>query len=296
MELKITKSIDVVEGITRQEFEEKYYYPQKPVVIRGLVNDYPAYHKWSFEFFKREMGDLEVGIFDASLERADRSYKEPHYKMPFRDYLEEIQKGPTKKRLFLFNPFKYNESLLKDFEFPKLCNGFLKSFPFMFFGGDGSITRAHQDMDMSCVFLTQFEGKKRVVLFDPKYSDLLYRYPFNVHTGVNIDNPDFEKYPALQYVEGIETVLEFGDTIFMPSGWWHHIEYIGSGFGMSLRCLSPNYTDRIKGGINVAVKTHVDELMRKVIGDDWFQYKERKAIERANAAVEELQKQKVKLA
>jgi ribosomal protein L16 Arg81 hydroxylase len=151
----------------------------------------------------------------------------------------------------------------------------------MFFGGDGSITRAHQDMDMSCVFLTQFEGKKRVVLIDPKYSTLLYKFPFNVHTGVDFDKPDFEKYPGLKYVSGYEVTLEFGDTLFMPSGWWHHIEYIGSGFSMSLRCLSPRVKDRIQGGLNVGVRTHFDELMRKVMGDTWFRYKERKAFERA---------------
>jgi ribosomal protein L16 Arg81 hydroxylase len=285
MELSINHNIDVVNGITRHEFEENYYFKQKPVLIKGLVDGYLAASKWSLEYFKTEMGDQEVGIFDASLEKPNRSFKEPDYKMPFRSYLEEIQRGPTKKRLFLFNPFKFQPSLLNDFEFPKICDGFLKSFPFMFFGGDGSITRAHQDMDMSCVFLTQFEGKKRVVLFDPKYSDLLYRYPFNVHTAVNIDHPDFLRFPGLQYVQGSEVTLEFGDTLFMPAGWWHHIEYVGSGFSMSLRCLSPNYADRIKGGLNVAIKTHIDELMNRVIGDDWFQYKERKAIERANNAI-----------
>jgi ribosomal protein L16 Arg81 hydroxylase len=288
MELSINHDIDIVKDITRQEFEEKYFFPQKPVLIKGLFDQSPAAQKWSLDYFKKEMGDHQVGIFDGALERPDRSFKEPDYKMPFADYLDEIQKGSTKKRLFLFNPFKHHPALFNDFEFPAISKRILKSFPFMFFGGDGAITRAHQDMDMSCVFLTQFEGKKRVVLFDPKYSTLLYRYPFNVHTAVDIDHPDFDKYPGLQFVKGSEVILEFGDTIFMPSGWWHHIEYVGSGFGMSLRCLSPNVSDRIRGGLNVAVKTHVDDLMRKVIGEDWFQYKERKALERANEAIERI--------
>ncbi|MFY0687536.1 MAG: cupin-like domain-containing protein [Cyclobacteriaceae bacterium] len=280
MELSITKQIDVVEGITRREFEENYYFPQKPVVLKGLMQPHKA-NNWSLDYFKCTMGETEVGIFDAELEKMDRSYKEPDYYMSFRDFLSEIQQGPTKKRLFLFNPFKHNRELLNDFEFPKLCGGFLKSFPFMFFGGDGSITRIHQDMDMSCVFLTQFEGKKRVVLFDPKFSNLLYRLPFNVHTTVDITNPDYNKYPGLRYVEGMETILEFGDTIFMPSGWWHHIEYIGSGFGMSMRCVSPHIKDIAKGAWNVGVNTNIDDLLRKIAGDAWYQYKVKKAHDRA---------------
>ncbi|MBV6646297.1 MAG: cupin-like domain-containing protein [Cyclobacteriaceae bacterium] len=289
MKLDITQDLEVAHNITREEFEEKYYYPQKPVILKGLVDPFPAAKKWDFQYFKDEMGDTEVGIFDASLERVDRAYKEPHYKMPFRDYLDEIEAGPTKKRLFLFNAFKFHPPLLKDFEFPKICGGFIKSFPFMFFGGDGSITRAHQDVDLSCVFLTQFTGKKRVVLFDPKYSHLLYRFPFNVHTAVDIDNPDFDKYPALRYVKGQEAILEFGDTIFMPPGWWHHIEYVGSGFSMSLRCLSPSKLHWLRGGWNVAVQTHLDEVLRNVLGEKWWlNYKERKAQELAEKAMKKI--------
>lgn len=293
MRINTQENIDVVHNISRKEFEEKFYYPQKPVVIKGLMDPFPASKKWNFNFFKDEMGDMEVGIFDAALEKVDRSYKEPHYYLKFREYLDEIEKGPTKKRLFLFNPFKQNKGLMEDFEFPKICSGFLRSFPFMFFGGDGSVTRAHQDMDMSCVFLTQFTGKKRVVLFDPKYSNLLYRFPFNVHTAVNVDVPDFEKYPGLKHVKGHQVILEFGDTLFMPAGWWHHIEYLGSGFSMSLRCFSPHLKDWIKGGWNVAVNTNLDDFLLKFKGENWFKYKERLAFERANQEIAKIENNRI---
>lgn len=289
MSVNIQQNIDVVQGITRKDFEENYYYPQKPVVIKGLVDGYPASEKWNFQFFKDEMGDMEVGVFDGALEKADRSFKHPDYFMKFRDYLNEIEAGPTKKRLFLFNPFKVNKRLFEDFEFPKICSGFLRSFPFMFFGGDGSVTRIHQDMDMSCVFLTQFTGKKRVVLFDPKYSSLLYRLPYNVHTAINIDKPDFQKFPGLKYVTGQEALLDYGDTIFIPAGWWHHIEYVGSGFSMSLRCLSPRVKDLVQGGWNVTVNTHLDEIMLKMRGKKWFNYKERVAIKNAKRAISRIE-------
>ena len=288
MPLEITKSIKKINVISREAFEQTYYYPQKPVVIKGLFENQAAGQKWDLEYFKNTMGDVEVGIFDASLERIDRSYKKPHYTLSFRDYLEEIEKGPTKKRLFLFNAIKFNKALLNDFEFPTICGGFIKSLPFMFFGGDQSVTRIHQDMDMSCVFLSQFTGKKRVVLFDPKYSELLYRFPFNVHTGVNIMDPDYEKYPGLEYVKGEEVTLEYGETLFMPSGWWHHIEYQGSGFSMSMRCLSPKKRDWIKGGWNVAVNTNVDEIMLKILGDHWFNYKTKLAQKCATNLLKEI--------
>ena len=42
MALDINHPVDRVEGITREEFQEKYMKPQKPVVIHGLLKDSPC--------------------------------------------------------------------------------------------------------------------------------------------------------------------------------------------------------------------------------------------------------------
>ncbi|MFT6134199.1 MAG: hypothetical protein ACJAZM_000686 [Cyclobacteriaceae bacterium] len=47
--------------------------------------------------------------------------------------------------------------------------------------------------------------------------------------------------------------------------------------------------DRVEGGNNVGLITHMDELMRKAFDSDWFQYIERKAVEKANKAYSDLQ-------
>ena len=294
MRITIAQEVPEIEVIPRKQFEKQFYFPQKPVVIKGLFANDPADGKWGLNFFKKQMGSLPVGIFDATLESVDRAYKKPHYQMSFADYLQEIQQGPTKKRLFLFNAFKHNPSLLDDFRFPEICGGFIRSFPFMFFGGEGSVTRAHQDVDMSCIFLTQFEGRKRVVLFDPIHSKLLYRLPFNVHTPVDIDNPDFDKYPGLQFVQGLETTLTYGDTLFIPSGWWHYIQYLDSGFSMSLRCLSPHKKDWIMGAWKVGVVSTLDDWLRKSIGKKkWYQYKEDRAIRLAQEEIDRIERERV---
>ena len=45
----------------------------------------------------------------------------------------------------------------------------------------------------------------------------------------------YENFPALSLTQGQEVILERGDTLFIPSGFWHHMEYLESGFSMSLR-------------------------------------------------------------
>ena len=148
----------------------------------------------------------------------------------------------------------------------------------------------HQDIDMSNVFLTQFQGKRRVVLFSPDYSKLLYRYPCNVHTGVNVVKPDYERFPGLQYVKGFECEISHGDTLFMPGEYWHYIEYIEGGFGMSLRSLNPHLNKRFRGLMNLTMRQATDWSMRKVLGNKWFELKQNIAERRANAEIDKIEK------
>lgn len=288
MPLDISTQVPRVKAseLTRKEFEERFLFPQKPVILEGLLADQPCFTKWSYDFFKKEMGDVKVGIFDVKKGAADRSYKAPDDYMPFGEYLDILQGGPSPIRLFLFDIFKYNPSLKKDVSFPKITGKWNKRFMFTFFGGEGSVARNHQDMDMANVFLTQFEGERHVILFDPKYSELLYRYPFNVHSAIDVDKPDFETYPGLKYVKGYQTKLYRGDTLFMPSGFWHHIRYEKGGYGMALRSWSPNLKLRFKGLLNVAILTHLDEIFLKISPKGWYNWKKKTAVKRANKAIE----------
>lgn len=287
--MNIDTPVPVVDAtsISRKEFETKYLKPQKPVVLRGLWKQYPAYNKWNMDFFREAMGDIEVSLFSSKQANPSETLAVAHAKMPFNQYLDLIEREPTDLRLFLFPVFKHKPELLKDFSYPKITGRYLK-IPFMFFGPKQSITRMHQDIDMSNVFLTQFSGRKRVVLFAPDQSDLLYRLPFNVHSTVDIDKPDFETYPGLKYAKGATAILEFGDTLFMPSGYWHHIEYLEGGFGLSVRTIGANIATILKGGYNVTLRRKFDDVMRKLYDQKWFEYKKRLAQKRANAAISKI--------
>ena len=286
MPLDLSLQIDRVENISKEAFQEHYMKPQKPVIIKHFYGkDAPFYSKWTFDYFKKELGHIQVGIYDVEGKKRkdDRSYKSTDDFMNFGEYLDLIQEKPTTIRLFLFNIFKHKKELREDFRFPDIANHVFRFMPLAFFGGKGATTRIHQDMDMSNVFLTELVGKKRVVLFDPKYSNLLYRYPFGVHTSIDVNNPDFERYPGLHKVQGYDCFIEAGDTIFMPAGWWHHIEYHSAGIGMAMRSLSPSMVTRLQGLYKVGVLTHVDDLMRKVMGNKWHTLKTRIADKRAEA-------------
>lgn len=281
--LDLNNHIDVVENISREDFQKYYMIPQRPVIIKHLYGKNAKVYDWTFDYFSKELGHIDVGVFDDESEKKkdDRSYKKAPKTMKFGDYLELIQEKPTSKRLFLFNVFKHKKELHEHFKFPNIADKVLTFLPLAFFGGQGAITRIHRDMDNSCVFLTELAGYKRVVLFDPKYSQKLYQYPFSTHTSIDVNQPDFVKYPALQYIKGIDCTIGPGDTIFMPAGWWHHIEYNTAGLGFAIRSLSPHISDRLLGFWQVGIMTHLDEFLNKLFGEKWFAWKIRNAEKRA---------------
>ena len=281
-----SRSVDVVSKISQEEFNRNYLRPQIPVLVKGLVEETPAGKKWTLDYIKEVCGDVTVDVFDNANPNNATAFTTPDLKMKFRDYVSNITRDePSSLRMFLFNMFKVKPELRKDFACPSLIKGIMGRVGFMFFGAKGIKVRIHQDMDFSNVMLTQFYGRKKVVLVAPKYSRLLYKLPFNTHSLINLDNPDLKKYPGLKYIETYECVLEPGDSVFMPSGYWHYITYLDGGFSVSYRKLAYGLSNKLQGLLSLCVYMPFDKLMHKFMGDKWLAKKEKMAEARANRAI-----------
>ena len=91
---------------------------------------------------------------------------------------------------------------------------------------------------------------------------------------------DFDKFPAAKQLTGYEATIGHGETVFMPSLWWHHIRYIDGGFSLALRANDSMFTF-VKGGYNLARHQIVDRGMTKLLGEKWKSWNEEKAAKRA---------------
>lgn len=281
------KPIDIVDDITQEEFIEKYLKPRKPVVIRNMAKKWPAYQKWTMDYMKDVVGDVEVPLYDSSKADPAAPINASAARMKFGDYVDLIQREPTDLRIFLFDPIKYAPSLLKDYIFPKdLMGGFLDKYPNMFFGGKGSVTFLHFDIDMAHIFHTHFNGRKHILLFDYKWKERLYKIPYATYAleDYDIENPDFTKFPALDGVEGIECFLEHGDTLFMPTGWWHWMKYLDGSFSISLRAWDKSWAVKAHSLWNLTVQRKFDDVMKKNFKKKYMDWKEKVAVKRAEIA------------
>jgi len=282
------KSISCVQNISRKQFTRQFVKTAQPVIIKGFIQDCAALDKWNYDYFKEIAGDHPVSLHGAENNDPDKVTSLPVGKSTFGQYLDHISLQPTDQRLFLFNLLLDKPALRKEIRPRVLVKNFVTRLPLMFFGGEGSSVRVHYDIDMSHVFLSQFEGRKKVFLFAPDQSDLLYRLPFNFHGIADLRSPDYEKFPALRYVQGYECVLEPGDTLFIPRGYWHYIQYVTQGYSVSYRAVSASLADKLRGLWNIVGVRKLDTLIRKILGKKWFDHKQRVAFNRAEKAIDAL--------
>jgi len=283
------QQVERVKTISPEAFLENYVKPQKPVVIEQLTKDWPAYKKWSLAYLKDLAGEVEVPLYDNRPVSAKDKFNEPHAKMKLKDYVDLLKKGPTKYRIFLFNLMKEVPELQSHVKMPNLGVKFLKKLPFLFFGAENSSVFMHYDIDFANILHIHFEGKKRCIIYPPSETKYLYKVPNALISlnEINFNNPDLDKFPALQLAKGYEAYLEHGEALYMPEGYWHNMTYLTPGFSMSLRTLPRSLKHIGKAVYNLTVMRSVENVMRKLSGDKWIKHKNQLAYKRQNKRIKD---------
>ena len=289
IDLSLEIAVEHAEDLSYNDFKKKYLLPGKPVLIKGLANLQPAGKKWTIDWFKKTMGDLQIGVFDNNEKKHVYSTTvNPDKKMGFGDFLDLITKDePSSIRMFRYNLYKQNPVLRKDFSCPSLIRKLnpMRRFGFMFLGGKDTDVRLHYDVDYSNVLLTQFYGNKKVILFPPQYSKYLYKMPFNTHSLVDLKNVNFKDFPGLKHIKGYQITQEAGDGVFMPSGHWHYNTYLTGGISVAFRKLAVTPRGLLKGIKFMTLTMPFDKTMNFLIGKKWHKRKEKMCVERVAKAI-----------
>jgi hypothetical protein len=288
------QTVNVVNDIEHDDFRKNYYDTKRPLIIKDLAKQWPAYNKWNWNYFKSIVGDKKVALYNNVKSDAYTPINTADDYKTFGEYIDMISMGPAGWRIFLFNIFQHAPQLTEDFSWPEhLMKGFVKKFPMLFVGGASSITHMHFDIDLSHILHTQFVGRKRVLLFPYEEQYKLYRKPFEVLSLADFSNYydnrngklNLNDFPALKYAKGYEVIMEHGDTLFMPAGYWHHMEYLDSGFAMSLRALQSSLSGKLHGVWNLFGMRSIDTVMKRTAPVWWYNNKKKKIFDNAQIEI-----------
>lgn len=215
------------ERLSAAEFLEQHYLRNQPVIITGMLEDCAARSKWTLDYLGSQLGDRMVEVqfgrsADPDYEMNSLSHKR---RMRFGEYVALVREsGHTNDFYMTANNDGQNRESLQELmaDAPPLTDYLTpEGRGFFWFGPAGTITPFHHDLTNN--FMIQIAGRKRVRLIAPCDTPQLYnqRHCFTPVDGRNID---LQRFPMMADVPVIDCVLEPGEILFLPVGWWHFVE------------------------------------------------------------------------
>jgi len=267
-------------ALSEKEFVAKYKETATPVILTELMEGWPARSKWSVDYLDAVAGENIVPVYSSKPARDKQHQHAAEQTIKLSEYLSMLKAGENDLRMFFYNLLENVPTLLNDIKYPELGLKFFKRLPVLFVGGRGARVQMHYDIDLADLVLCHFGGPKKVMLISPEQSKYMYRVPysFSALADVNFENPDFDKYPALQQIDAQWADLEHGDALYIPSGYWHYVIYQDIGFSMTLRAFPTKLKGRLSLIKNIFFTRLVEGFMRKCFGQRWNDRNERLAV------------------
>jgi|HubBroStandDraft_1064217.scaffolds.fasta_scaffold223595_1 histone arginine demethylase JMJD6 len=234
--------IDRRANLSRKEFNREYRSPGKPVVIADAIEEWRARSAWTFDFFASRYGSDAVQAYKY---KGDKYQQKDATQMRLDEYIH----GVTTQD---WNSFPYyirdnwalllsHPELAADYRFPhyfydwfSLLPPFMRlRYPRIFIGPKGAVTPLHVDIWRTHAWLSQLVGRKRWILFPPEQQPLLY------NCKVEVERPDFDRFPLYRDVHPVECTIGPGETVFVPGGWAHWVVSLDATISLSANYMGP---------------------------------------------------------
>ncbi|XP_012447951.1 lysine-specific demethylase JMJ21 [Gossypium raimondii] len=212
--------------ISAEQFHREYD-GIKPVLLNGLADTWPARKSWTIDWLVPKYGDTTFQISSPL-----------KVSMTFKDYVSYMKQQHDEDPLYIFDD-KFGESapgLLKDYTVPQIFQEDFfdvldknrPSFRWLVIGPARSGASWHVDPGLTSAWNTLLCGRKRWALYPPGTVPLGVTVHVDDEDGdISVDSPTslqwwLDFYPLLaDENKPIECTQLPGETIFVPSGWWH---------------------------------------------------------------------------
>jgi lysine-specific demethylase 8/hypoxia-inducible factor 1-alpha inhibitor (HIF hydroxylase) len=245
-------SVAKIDGITLTPkiFAENYQKDGIPVVITGLLDSEPS---WDLDYLCEKLGEQKFPVRFYGQQRYQQDKRNwenmgsgvESSSIPFSEYAQKLQSGEASENdIYLGKCSLANTPLANNPSFECLRSQLGLNTPItplnLWLGFGGHTTCLHCDAFDGT--LIQLYGAKKVILFPP--NQLYNLYPFSLlnnlvygfkrrasYSQVYPQKPDLLAFPKFKKAlsQSYEVVLNQGDILYIPVGWWHEVSCLGNG-------------------------------------------------------------------
>jgi len=227
--------LDRISGLTRDAFLERFYAANRPVILTNEMTNWPALTRWTPDYLKTALSGRIIEFQD---ERAQNEkfelQKEAHRReATFDVFLERILQLGAGNNAYIT---AYNSARnAATFSVLHADIGHLDKFldrraesphGMMWIGPAGTVTPLHHDLTNN--FIAQIIGRKRIRLMPAADIGKLYNHQHVFSDIPDLDDPgiDRHRHPRLSALRSYDILLEPGEILFVPIGWWHQVKSI----------------------------------------------------------------------
>jgi hypothetical protein len=224
--------------LPRQEFLEQYYSTNRPVIITGMIDDWPALRKWDLDYFAQRFGDRVIEAQSGRDAGDDYEVDREKYlaRLTFGDFVERVRAaGVTNDFYLTANNNSLNKKTLSELwddvvQVPEYLDGRDPLAGFFWMGPAGTITPFHHDLTNN--FMAQVIGRKRIKIA-PSWDIPLMENHLHVFSDVDGRVTPPRPDPRPEEAQVLECILGPGEILFLPIGCMHFVEGIEISVTMS---------------------------------------------------------------
>lgn len=217
-------------GLSPEVFFEEFYLRNRPVIVEGLLDDWPALSRWTPEWLVSRFGDEVVEVMAGRDGEPDPDFHAERLRatVPLRTLVERMLAGGESDDVYLV---ARNSLLLREAFRPLLDDlrppaGYIHpdlrtpDSVHLWFGPAGTLSNLHHD-HLNVLFC-QVLGRKRFWLAPSWELPWLYN-DRGLYSAVDIRAPDARRHPDFSRAAVASCVVGPGDALLIPVGWWHAV-------------------------------------------------------------------------
>uniref|UniRef100_A0A0K0DPN4 JmjC domain-containing protein n=1 Tax=Angiostrongylus cantonensis TaxID=6313 RepID=A0A0K0DPN4_ANGCA len=227
--LQNSTSIPVFSELSKWDFVDQFLTRSKPVIIKGLISHWPAVKKWSFGYLYRILARRVVPV-ERGAKYTDSSWTQTL--MTGSEFFRKctlLESGKetlylAQHRLFDQIPHRFLSRVITSNEVDRNC----------WIGPGGTISPLHTDPREN--LFCQILGRKFFRLVSPVDTENVYAFKDGITTNtsqVDALNPNLDEYPDFAKAQCWDGVVESGDVLFIPKGWWHFVSSLSNSISIS---------------------------------------------------------------